>query len=734
MGTLTANVPQLADHCSHKLASSCRLTSTHNCCACADDRPHNPTYRKYIDGVGYVQLGVSFLDRPNTPNQDDFTKRWLEFHQGYRVTQTPDGREKRIAVRGEPLQDVDPGVMPRTLGELRAGRLTGTEVAPVAEMPPALAEVDAGPSLDEALDQLLGEALTEEGQDQAQTTDEIEADTRNMGSEETQPDVEETSPIPAPLMTAAELATLRHDIEQVRRQIEAEERDSDARQAEMVADAEDMAQTQRRIEEYQQEANSLRRRMTRYHRYIVNEHAHAEAVEERMSAREETVAQIGERLRVLRHQLRQYRHRVEGEGNFARVLGTREDIQSEDYISPITNMFMRMDAWGRRRQAQPTTPQESPTQVDGSLGQAEPGETPLDRLPDPHGVRQTQQDDFTERHQNGVQRTAREQLEALREARLAQHQGDLSRLLGRVPPGPAEPSSLDLHLDALTAQAEISTRQTLPGGPNRAAVAFFGTPTNRSGTDPEPSPSANVAGTNAHGALDNWLPADTSPEVDLHGWLSVRGYVPNTRDRRTTDTFTSTASQVLLQQPGALASTLRLAPSSPDRDSSDEDDNPRLSVRRERIRREARQQFQERHQDFQSLLSGGRDGTGSSRDEILEATIAAYTTGRRHRFPTLTRATRGPSTTPQPPRGLDIADERPEAKTDEEMMVKVECKICLSQVADTACLPCGHLCMCSWCADQAVPVKSEDRTRPAKKGIKCPVCRENVKSRARIFV
>ncbi|TLD21803.1 hypothetical protein E2P81_ATG08391 [Venturia nashicola] len=651
---------------------------------------------------------------PDTPNQDEFTKRWLEFHQGYRIVQTSDGREERIAVGGEPLKDVDPGVMPRTLDELRAGRLTGTEIAPVAEMPPALAEVDPGPSLDEALDELLGEALTEDhGQQQSQSNDEVEAETRNVGPDRTQPDTEGTSPIPTPLMTADELATLRHDIEQVRRQIEAEERNGDARRAEMAADAEDMAQTQQRIEEYQQEANSLRRRMARYERYIVNEQAHSEAVEERMSGREDTVAQIGERLRVLRHQLRHYRRRAAGEGNFARVFGTREDIQSEDYVSPITNMFMRVNEWGRRRQAQPTISQETPAQVDGSLGQTRPGGDALNGLPDFRANRQDQLDE------------ARRHIESA----VAQHRGYLSRLRGRVPSEPAEPSPLDLHLDALTAQADISTRAAMPGGSNRTADAFFGTLRGRSGTDPESSPSANLAGPSPGGYLD-WLPDDTSPEADLNDWLSVRGYVPTTRIRRNIDTFTSAASQNLLQRPDTLASTLYF----PYQNSSDEDDSPRLSARRERIRREARQTFQERHQDLRSLLSGGRGETGNSRNEILEATIAAYTTERRHRFPALTRAVRGEVTTPQPPCGLDIADERPGAKTDEEMMVKVECKICLSQVADTACLPCGHLCMCAWCADQAVPVKKEDKTRPARKGIKCPVCRENVKSRAKIFV
>lgn len=668
---------------------------------------------------------------PDSPNQDAFTKRWLEFHQGYRIIQTPDGSEERIAVSGEPLKDVDPGVMPRTLDELRAGRLTGTEVTPVAENPPALAEVDSGPSLDEALDQLLGEALTEEGQN------EVEVETRNVALNGTQPDREGAAPIPTPAMTAAELATLRHDIEQVRRQIEAEERDEEARQAAMATDADDMVQTQQRIEEYQQEADSLRRRMARFERYIVNEQAHSEAVEERMSGREEGIAQIEERLRVLRHQFRQYRRRAAGEGNFARVFGTREDIQSEDYVSPITDMFMRMNEWGRRRQAQLTIPQEPiipRAQVDDSVRQANSGATFVPQLPDPRVAR------IVQRHEAIYRRTDIPQLEA--------YQPSTQQLwnLEHAQNGTTELSPLELHRAAVgtpqsPTQIGTSTATVSPRGQMHATGAFRGTPTDWFGTDPELSPSTNFAGTNPDPDLDDWLPADTSPEADLNDWLSVRGYVPNTRVRRTLPDpgpstgglFTPAAPLDLLPLPDLDLSAL-----SPDREtrfiSSNEDESPRLTAREERIRWEARQQFQEHHQDLRSMLSSGTTETGERRNDILEATIAAYTTERRHRFPTLTRAMRVPSTTPQPLRGLDIADERPEAKTDEEMMVKVECKICLSQVADTACLPCGHLCMCSWCADQAVPVKKEDRTRPARKGINCPVCRENVKSRAKIFV
>lgn len=42
------------------------------------------------------------------------------------------------------------------------------------------------------------------------------------------------------------------------------------------------------------------------------------------------------------------------------------------------------------------------------------------------------------------------------------------------------------------------------------------------------------------------------------------------------------------------------------------------------------------------------------------------------------------------PRGLDVADGRPDAKTAEEMTVTLECKICFSQLASVVLIPCGE--------------------------------------------
>ncbi|KAH7374384.1 hypothetical protein BKA66DRAFT_513803 [Pyrenochaeta sp. MPI-SDFR-AT-0127] len=193
MGTLTADCPRLDSHCPHKLATSCRLTSTPNCCACADERVHSRTYRVYIDGVGFVQRGtrwqgycwfckefwsnrlaatdppleISDTRIPEIPDQTAFLERWWEFHQGYRTATLADGSEQRIAVIGEPFKEVSPGFLPRSLDQLRAGvennarrpenRLTRRRLSSEEERPEQPQQ-----SLEEALDALLNEASDDE--------------------------------------------------------------------------------------------------------------------------------------------------------------------------------------------------------------------------------------------------------------------------------------------------------------------------------------------------------------------------------------------------------------------------------------------------------------------------------------------------------------------------------------------------------------------------------------------
>lgn len=69
----------------------------------------------------------------------------------------------------------------------------------------------------------------------------------------------------------------------------------------------------------------------------------------------------------------------------------------------------------------------------------------------------------------------------------------------------------------------------------------------------------------------------------------------------------------------------------------------------------------------------------------------------------------------RPPQTLDNQPGRPDAMSEEEMTKKLECQVCYQQLADVALLPCGHMVMCQWCADVVIPVKhSHLPIRPSK--------------------
>ncbi|KAK1023108.1 hypothetical protein LTS16_025174 [Friedmanniomyces endolithicus] len=187
MGTLTAHQSRLPGQCPHKLPTSCRLTSLPTCCACADERPHSAAYSTYVDGVGFVPWGtrwqrycwycrefwtkrvaVSGLRAestrvPGLPDQGEFLERWEECHRGFRTVLLEGGGEERVeVVLGEEWREVDPGCLPRTLEEMRAGREASEVVArPVVEVE-VREEVGAGQTLEDTLDQMFQEADSED--------------------------------------------------------------------------------------------------------------------------------------------------------------------------------------------------------------------------------------------------------------------------------------------------------------------------------------------------------------------------------------------------------------------------------------------------------------------------------------------------------------------------------------------------------------------------------------------
>ncbi|KAK2761159.1 hypothetical protein FQN54_001680 [Arachnomyces sp. PD_36] len=78
------------------------------------------------------------------------------------------------------------------------------------------------------------------------------------------------------------------------------------------------------------------------------------------------------------------------------------------------------------------------------------------------------------------------------------------------------------------------------------------------------------------------------------------------------------------------------------------------------------------------------------------------------------------------PHGLDISDGRPEAKEAADLMVNLECRVCMTQLVDTALLPCGHAVLCRWCADQHMQLGTSMIPR-------CPMCRVHLKQKLQIY-
>lgn len=84
--------------------------------------------------------------------------------------------------------------------------------------------------------------------------------------------------------------------------------------------------------------------------------------------------------------------------------------------------------------------------------------------------------------------------------------------------------------------------------------------------------------------------------------------------------------------------------------------------------------------------------------------------------------------------GLDQPGRPPPIEDDEAFKVDTRCEVCLHQVANVATFPCGHMVMCSWCADEVIPRHVAARNVPRDLTAKCPQCRRKVKHVYKVHV
>lgn len=384
MGTLTYNDIRLPQYCEHKLPTSCRLSSIPNCCACADERAHAPSYSTYIDGIGFVSRGnrwqrycwycKEFWENrvrasglrpgqtriPENPDQKEFLERWYEFHRGYRIVRNNHGREERVAVVGEDFRNVSPGCLPRTLAEMRDGRRAAGGLQRQIQHNTMEAQQATGPSLEQTLESMFTDAANEERAPPTATS----TSATQQSQQPNEPQVERTN-IHAQAMNPVatrnreyqvrRVAALRRELTRMRTGIErvisglrdlGENVPDDTESEDVINRLNAIIDRPARetIEQGNSGANNssdrgstnMQARIDEARRQVnVARQARDHAASELETAETEFQA-LQQHLQLLQREQRT----VE---NYMRVFGTREEViaQGENYESPIRSMFTR---------------------------------------------------------------------------------------------------------------------------------------------------------------------------------------------------------------------------------------------------------------------------------------------------------------------------------------------------------------------------------------------------------
>lgn len=713
MGTLTADIPRLPEHCDHKLPTSCRLSSIPFCCACADERAHSASYPTYIDGIGFVQRGnrwqrycwfckgivychfpcpawsqtdatLEFWENrvaatnlrpaqtriPENPDQTDFLQRWYEFHSGYRIVTRDDGTEERIAVLGEPFGDVSPGQLPRTLDELRAGR----ERSAADQLQHITVQEDvaeSGPSLEDTLDNMFAAA-------EAEQTRRAQPTTSQTTALQTVPTPEQDRAFQNPRADGQVMQTI----------------DSSYRERE-----------QQRISREQQER----------------------------------------RISALRRELHRMRNGIERVISGLRELG--EIIPDSDTATErLTNLGRTLDAVSAIQPPSLSTvagisDREAPAPPAGHVYR----DRALANVQQRYDEAQTQLQQAQRYRDQALQQfnTAQVNLEAS-EADLVEHRDQVSQLRREQRTAENYTRIFGTREDMERQGAEWES--PIGGMFTRAWERFRVAEEVRredriirevledelrvgaqlSAQIPDETPVA--ANTSHEDQLDeyytmlrqqNWMQPPSAQTDHGNFPTNMLNALRDPNDTASADT------SVAVDIPLAELDTTSPAQADP----------PRMTQLERLLRNTAEPQ--------RSAIIARMTENGTAQALEETAAPAAVNLWRRLVEPHIglrppydyegdsdsdsgTEEGRGDQ-------GLDAPDSgRPEPKDDEEMTVKLDCKICYTQVADTAVLPCGHLVMCKFCSDQHSPVMEHDRTRP-RRPANCPVCRKRIKQKVRIY-
>ena len=543
---------------------------------------------------------------PNHPDQTEFLDIWYEFHQGYRIHKREDGSEHRVPLLGEPFKDVSPGYLPRTLDELRNGRVPPqnpfVQASDSATRETNTDEQSRGQmNLEDALDQMLEQVEADETQ---------QADVHRQSLQESASVARDRSDNRQSAANsqyqARRVAALRRELFRMRTGVERVI--SGLRELGEDVDswrADGLAYLGRTLDDIStvpslQQPSSLRDRShsmaqanptgasqnpqsmyAQTHGPLANLQFRLDQANSRLEqarrARERAADELEaseSEVQASREWVRSLQREQSTAENYIRIFGTREEMEhaGADYESPIGGMFNR--AWNRYRVAEE------------------------------------------------VRREERNLREVLRgEERVLEIEGPTQAQL-------MEPSGTMDESNASRVDGEALRR-------------FYAELRMRDETQ---------------GSLSNITGVMEALEESR---LRIRA--------RSTQLLEASA-QATQQQPFSASSV----------------SFPQAAARRAWLHRGQHEAIVE----------------NESSDSEKEG-----------------------------PRGLDREDDgRPPPKNDDEMTVKLDCKICYQQVADTIVLPCGHLVMCEWCSLQHVPCHDHDRTRP-KRPTDCPLCRKRIKQK-----
>jgi hypothetical protein len=517
---------------------------------------------------------------PEIPEQTEFLERWFEFHQGYRIAKLEDGTDQHMPVLGEPLKEVAPGLLPRTLDQLRAGvdndarrpenRLRRRRLSSEDDR-----AAEPQQSLDSALDSLLAE----------------------VSDDETPGPLQQQSVAPQP--------------------VEAPQPSSQARP---------------------------------------------------MNRGEARLQRARER--------------------FARVFGSREDIQQEDYESPLSTMYNR--AYDRYHQAE------------------ERRATDTTAPPSLEGLSARERREIEEQLLWGVMRESTNDIES--------EDNVWSYAPRRVPSGRLGSAQREARSPYIPL---VAGRSTMRDASSISAAATMMANLRRASIQHVHPREADTQGPSQPST-----PSISSPDASANpGPPRVSMGVLLEHQAR---------YETMLQE--RLAEYRRLRPDH-ETNRTPLDGESQLSVPTDAV-------LPNDEVEATDAPSGGSPAPSSSGNSGLSQiqTSIQQITAELHRLQLATdaftsaRLSMASSYQHHPlfsTHTLDNQPGRPAAMNDEEMTKKLDCQVCYQQLADIALLPCGHMVMCQWCADVVIPVKhSHLPIRPTK----CPMCRKAVKQRFKIHM